>query len=443
MAIWNREVETLPREQLRALQGERLRTAVARAYERVPFYRGRFAEAGVHPDDVGDLDDLWKLPFTTKGDLRDHYPFGLFAVPRGEVARIHASSGTRGKLTVVGYTKHDLELWGEVVARAILLAGAAPGDVIHNAYGYGLFTGGLGLQLGAETAGLTVVPMSAGNTPRQATLIRDFGARVLCCTPSYALTLAEEFERQGVDPRELPLSYGIFGAEPWSDALREEIERRLNLAATDIYGLSEVIGPGVANECVEAKAGLHIAEDHFFPEVIDPATGRPVAAGEWGELVFTSLTKEAFPNIRYRTGDITTLIEEACVCGRTSRRMARLRGRHDDMLIIRGVNLYPSEVERVLLGISELAPHYQLVVDRTQALDTLEVQAEVTQDFLRDIGGVLDRDQPSARNLNRRIGDGLHSRLGISTTVTLLAPHTLPRIEIGKAVRLVDRRAQV
>ncbi len=442
MAIWNPQMEQLPRDRLRALQGERLRAAVARSWERVPLYRRRLDEAGVRPDDIQGLDDLPKLPFTTKGDLRDHYPFGLFAVPMNEVARIHASSGTRGKLTVVGYTKHDLGVWGEVVARALCLAGAGPGDLIHNAYGYGLFTGGLGLQIGAETLGATVVPMSGGNTPRQTTLIRDFGARVLCCTPSYALTIAEEFERQGIDTTGLPLSFGIFGAEPWSDAMRAEIERRLNIVATDIYGLSEIIGPGVSNECIEAKHGLHIAEDHFYPEVIDPETGAPLPPGEWGELVFTSLTKEAFPNIRYRTGDITALIDEPCACGRTSRRMARLRGRHDDMLIVRGVNVFPSEIESALLAMEEIAPFYQLVLDREGPLDTLEVQAEVTEGFARSAGGLVDLDHPPTRALHARIGDALRSRLGLNTTVTLLAPNSLTRIEIGKAVRVVDRRTK-
>ena len=438
--LWNREIETMPREQLRALQGERLRKAVAYAYERVPFYRRRLDEAGVRPDDIRGLDDLDELPFTTKADLRDHYPFGLFAVPQREVARIHASSGTRGKLAVVGYTAGDLRVWGEVVARALLLAGARPGDVIHNAYGYGLFTGGLGLHAGAEAIGATVVPMGGGNTARQVMLIRDFGARVLCCTPSYALTIAEEFERQGVDTAELPLAVGIFGAEPWSDAMRDEIERRLHITATDIYGLSEVIGPGVANECAEAKQGLHIAEDHFLPEIIDPHTGQSLPPGEYGELVFTSLTKEAFPNIRYRTGDITCLIDEPCVCGRTSRRMARLRGRHDDMLIVRGVNVYPSEVEAVLLAIEEIAPFYQLVLEREGALDTLDVQAEVTEEFHRAGGAALEPTHPPVGALRERIGRDLHSRLGINTGITLLPPNTLARIEVGKVVRVVDRR---
>lgn len=440
--IWNRAVETMPREQLRALQSERLRAAVARAYERVPFYRQRLDEAGVRPTDIQSLDDLPKLPFTTKSDLRDQYPFGLFAVPRRELARIQASSGTRGKLTVVGYTTGDLGVWGEVVARCLYLAGARAGDLVHNAYGYGLFTGGLGLHLGAETIGATVVPMGGGNTPRQVMLIRDFGATVLCCTPSYALTIAEECERQGLDPRELSLRYGIFGAEPWSDAMRDEIERRLNLTATDIYGLSEVIGPGVANECIEAKAGLHIAEDHFLPEVVDPATGEPVAPGAYGELVFTSLTKEAFPNLRYRTGDITRLIEEPCVCGRTSRRIARLRGRADDMLIVRGVNVYPSEIEAVLLAVEEIAPFYQLVLARAGTLDTLDVQAEVTEGFYRQVGGTLAPDRPLVGELHRRIARDLHVRLGLTTGLTLLPPNTLGRIEVGKALRVVDRRSE-
>jgi len=441
--IWNPAIETMPRDRLRALQEERLRWSVAHAYARVPFYRQRLDAAGIHPADIQILDDLPKLPFTTKTDLRDNYPFGLFAVPMDQIARVHASSGTRGKLTVVGYTKNDLAVWGEVVARAICLAGGQPGDLIHNAYGYGLFTGGLGLHLGAETLGATVVPMGGGNTPRQVMLIRDFAARGLCCTPSYALTIAEECERQGLDTKTLPLAYGIFGAEPWTDALRDEIERRLNIVATDIYGLSEVIGPGVANENADVQHGLHIAEDHFYPEIIDPDTGEVLPPGEWGELVFTSLTKEAFPNLRYRTGDITMLIDEPSPCGRTNRRMARLRGRHDDMLIIRGVNVYPSEVESVLLALDEIAPFYQLILAREGALDTLEVQAEVTEEFCvgcHTPSGDLDPDHPRLRALHDRIADQLRTRLGLGTTITLLAPNTLTRIEVGKAVRVIDRR---
>jgi phenylacetate-CoA ligase len=438
--LWNPEIEAMPREELRALQDERLRAAVAYAYERVPFYQARFDAAGVRPADVRGLDDLPNLPFTTKADLRDNYPFGLFAVPQDQVVRIHASSGTRGKLTVVGYTRRDLDVWGEVVARCLCLAGARPGDVIHNAYGYGLFTGGLGLHAGGEAIGATVVPMGGGNTPRQVMLIRDFGARVLCCTPSYALTIAEEFERQGVDTAELPLEVGIFGAEPWSDALRAEIERRLNIKATDIYGLSEIIGPGVANECVEAQHGLHVAEDHFYPEIIDPATGETLPPGEYGELVITSLTKEAFPNVRYRTGDITCLIDEPCVCGRTSRRIARLRGRADDMLIVRGLNVYPSEVEAVLLARDEVAPFYQLVLEREGTLDTLDVQAEVTPAFFEHCQGFLDPALPLVSELRERIDRELRSRLGLHALVTLLPPNDLPRIEAGKVVRVVDRR---
>jgi phenylacetate-CoA ligase len=440
MAVyWNPAVEAMPREQLRALQAERLHASVRHAYDQAPFYRERFAAAGITPDDIRGLDDLPKLPFTTKSDLRDHYPFGLFAVPQEQVVRVHASSGTRGKLTVVGYTANDRRVWGEVVARALFLAGARPGDVLHNAYGYGLFTGGLGLHLGGETIGALVVPMGGGNTARQVMLMRDFGARILCCTPSYALTIAEECERQGIDTAELPLAYGIFGAEPWSDALRDEIERRLHIVATDIYGLSEVIGPGVSNECIEAKDGLHIAEDHFYPEIIDPETGEPLPPGEWGELVFTSLTKEAFPNIRYRTGDISRLLDEPCVCGRTSRRMARLRGRHDDMLIVRGVNVFPSEVEAVLVAADEIAPFYQLVLGRDGPLDTLDVQAEVTPQFAVGCGGFAV-DHPAVNALHVRLGQELRSRLGLSVTIALLPPGSLPRIEVGKAVRVVDRR---
>lgn len=438
--LWNRDAETMAREQLRALQAARLRDRVAYVAARVPFYRERFAAHGIAPDAVRSLDDLARLPFTTKSDLRDNYPFGLFAVPQTQVLRIHASSGTKGKLTVVGYTRHDLGVWAEVCARALGLAGGQLGDIVHNAYGYGLFTGGLGMHDGAALMGTTVVPISGGNTPRQVMLLRDFGAHILCCTPSYALTIADEVERQGIDPTSLPLRCAILGAEPWTDAMRAEIERRLAISAVDIYGLSEIIGPGVACECVEARHGLHLAEDHFLPEIIDPATGDPLPPGEQGELVLTNLTKEAMPLIRYRTGDITALIPEPCTCGRTSLRMARLRGRHDDMLIVRGVNVYPSEIEAVVVGMGGIAPFYQIVLDRAGALDTIEIVAEVTLAFHGIAGWSLDPDHPAVRALRNRLADALKSRLGLTCTVTLVEPGAVERIEVGKAVRVVDRR---
>jgi phenylacetate-CoA ligase len=438
--LWNPEAETMERGHLRDVQSVRLREKVAYVAERVPFYRERFAAHGVAPQDVRSVDDLSHLPFTTKSDLRDNYPFGLFAVPQSEVARIHASSGTKGKLTVVGYTRHDLGVWAEVCARALALGGGQPGDVVHNAYGYGLFTGGLGMHDGGELMGATVVPMSGGNTARQVMLLKDFGAKVLCCTPSYALTIADEIERQGIDAAALPLAYAILGAEPWTDEMRREIEQRLAIKAVDIYGLSEIIGPGVACECVEAQHGLHIAEDHFLPEIINPETGEILPLGEQGELVLTSLTKEANPLIRYRTGDITALIPEPCACGRTSMRMARLRGRHDDMLIVRGVNVYPSEVEAVLLGMGGIAPFYQIVLDREGPLDTMEVVAEVTPSFHGIAGWSLDADHPAVRELRGRLTDDLKSRLGLTCRVTLVEPGAMERIEVGKAVRVVDRR---
>lgn len=440
--LWNSDAETMGRDRLRDVQSARLREKVAYVAARVPFYRERFAARGIAPEDVRSVDDLPRLPFTTKSDLRDNYPFGLFAAPRSEIVRIHASSGTKGKLTVVGYTRHDLGVWAEVCARAIALGGGQPGDVIHNAYGYGLFTGGLGMHDGGELMGATVVPMSGGNTPRQVMLLKDFGAKVLCCTPSYALTIADEVERQGIDARELPLASAILGAEPWTDAMRREIERRLAIKAVDIYGLSEIIGPGVACECVEERHGLHIAEDHFLPEIIDPETGDAVPPGEQGELVLTSLTREAIPLIRYRTGDITALIPEPCSCGRTSMRMARLRGRYDDMLIVRGVNVYPSEVEAVLLGMGGIAPFYQIVLDREGSLDTMEVMAEVTPSFHGIAGWSLDPDHPAVRELRGRLTDALKSRLGLTCRVTLVEPGAMERIEVGKAVRVVDRRAR-
>jgi len=432
--IWNEPAETMDREALRTLQGERLRALAGYVYERSPFYRARFDEYGVAPDSIRDLGDLGNLPFTVKGDLRDHYPFGMLAVPREEVVRVQASSGTRGKLTVVGYTQRDVETWAEVCARALALGGTKPGDVVQNAYGYGLFTGGLGIHYGAERMGATVIPMSGGNTVRQVGILKDLRATTLTCTPSYALIIGEIMEREGVFPGDLDLRFGIFGAEPWTEEMRLEIERRLDIHAVDIYGLSEVIGPGVACECVEARDGLHVQEDHFLIEVVNPNTGESLPDGHYGELVFTTLTKEAMPVIRYRTGDISAIIDEPCICGRTTRRMARLRGRFDDMIILHGVNVYPSEIEAALLEFSEVAPFYQIVLDWNGRTETIEVQAEMTPHYTAE---AIAEDKAV---LTQQIARILKSRFDLTMQVQLFAPGELGRLEVGKAVRVVDRR---
>jgi phenylacetate-CoA ligase len=428
MAIWNPEVETLPRDRMEALQLDRLRGCVARVLAAVPPLAARLRDAGLaDARDLRSLADLRRLPFTTKADLRDHYPFGLLGVPREQVIRIHASSGTRGKPTVAPYTRSDLAVWSEVVARCLVMAGVRAGMVVHNAYGYGLFTGGLGFHQGAELVGCTVVPVSGGFTQRQTMLLQDFGGSVLCATPSYALAIAEALERASIDPRELPLELGMFGAEPWTEAMRGEIERRLGLTAINVYGLSEIVGPGVSCECREVRDGAHIHEDHFLPEVIDPDTGAPLPLGREGELVFTPVTKEALPLIRYRTGDIAALDAAPCACGRTTVRMSRIRGRRDDMLIIRGVNLYPSEIERILLGVADLAPHYQLVVERPGALDELTLVCEPARDG-------VDREP-----LRARLSHELHQQTGVTVAVRIVDRDQVPRSE-GKAVRVVDRR---
>jgi phenylacetate-CoA ligase len=418
---FDRETETLPRERLEALQLKRLRASVENAWENVAPHRERLRAAGLKaPGALRSLDDLAALPFMTKSDLRDHYPFGLFARPRRQIARIHASSGTTGKPTVVGYTGRDLATWAELMARSLACAGARPGDVIHNAYGYGLFTGGLGAHYGAERLGATVVPMSGGSTERQVLLIRDFGARVLCATPSYALNIAEVAEREGVDLGKTNLEVGVFGAEPWSEAMRMQIEARLGLRAVDVYGLSEILGPGVAVEC-EAQDGLHGWEDHFLFEIIDPESGRPLPDGEAGELVITTLTKQALPMIRYRTRDITRLERERCSCGRTHLRLKRITGRNDDMLIIRGVNVYPSQIEAVLVGLPGIEPHYQLVVERRGNMDELTIEVE----------GEADAAQ--------RVQHHVKSMIGISAAVVVKKPGEVPRSQ-GKAVRVRDLR---
>jgi phenylacetate-CoA ligase len=437
--IWNREIETAPRATLRALQGERLHRACAWAAGRVPFYREAFGAAGVDADAIKSVDDLRRLPFTRKSDLRDHYPWGLFAVPQRELARIHASSGTKGKPTVVGYTRGDLEVWREVMARSLAAGGAEPGQLIQIAYGYGLFTGGLGFHDGAEHMGLTVVPVSSGNTLRQILLLQDFRPQGLACTPSFALHIGEAMRDEGVDPRSVGLRYGLFGAEPWTDAMRGQLEALWGITAVDFYGLSEIIGPGVAVECAEARRGLHIAEDHFLPEVIDPVSGEPRPAGAEGELVLTCLTKQALPMIRYRTGDVTSLDSEPCPCGRTSIRMARIKGRSDDMLVIKGVNVYPSQLEAALLTMPELAPHYQLVVDKSHAFPTIAVHVEPSEELVRSWGG-FDSGRPEVTALSMRVGELLRAHLSLNPEVAIVPPKTIPRSE-GKAVRVVERRA--
>ncbi|MFB3925763.1 MAG: phenylacetate--CoA ligase family protein [Syntrophales bacterium] len=430
--IYNEEFETLPREVLEALQLKRLKQVVERVYHTVGFYRKSFDNAGISPDDITSLEDLRKFPFTTKDDLRDNYPFGLFAVPMSNIVRLHASSGTTGKSTVVGYTRRDIETWSELMARCFVAAGLTKNDIIHNAYGYGLFTGGLGAHYGAEKLGASVIPISGGNTKRQITILQDFGPTAICCTPSYALTLAEAGEEMGVDMRSLNLRVGVLGAEPWSERMKEEIEHKLNIMALNIYGLSEVIGPGVSMECVEGRSGMHIFEDHFIVETIDPVTGAVLPPGEIGELVFTSITKEAFPLIRYRTRDISRIITEPCRCGRTYVRMERVSGRSDDMIIVRGVNVFPSQIESILMSIEGVEPHYQLIVERAGTLDTLTINVEVREEIFSDEVRVL-------QGLEKRIARDIKDYLGITASVRLVEPKTLQRFE-GKAQRVIDRR---
>jgi phenylacetate-CoA ligase len=429
---WEEEIETLPRVGLESIQLRRLKHLVARVYRTVEPYRRKMDAVGLKPEDIKTLADLAKLPFTVKDDLRDNYPFGLFTVPLDEVVRVHASSGTTGKPTVVGYTAKDITTWSNVMARALCCAGASKGDMVHNAYGYGLFTGGLGAHYGIERLGATVIPVSGGNSKRQINIMKDFGSTVLLSTPSYALNLAEAMDNMDVDPKSLSLRVGIFGAEPWSENMRQEVERKLNLKATDIYGLSEVMGPGVAQECLHTTRGMHVFEDHFLPEIIDPETGEVLPPGEKGELVFTTLTKEAFPIIRYRTKDISRLFYEPCECGRTLVRMEKVTGRTDDMLIIRGVNVFPSQVEHVLMGVEGVEPHYQIVVDREGNLDTMQVQVEVSEGVFSDEIRVLE-------NLTKHIQKEIKDLLGVSCKVKLVEPKTIQRSE-GKAQRVIDKR---
>lgn len=428
---WNKPVETMELAEKQKLQSQRLRDLVTRIYRQVPFYREKIQEKGLLPEDINGIEDLHKLPFILKQDLRDNYPYGLFAVPMTEIVRIHASSGTTGRPTVVGYTKRDLGLWSEVMARILTAGGVRRKSFIQIAYGYGLFTGGFGVHYGAELLGSSVIPFSTGNTAKQIRIMKDFGTSVIACTPSYALYIAETMKEMGIDPRETALKVGIFGAEPWSEEMRQQIEESLGIKAYDIYGLSEIIGPGVAGEC-EAQKGLHINEDHFYPEIINPLTGEVLPDGEKGELVITTLTKEGLPMLRYRTRDLTYLTRETCSCGRTLVRMHKVMGRTDDMLIIRGVNVFPSQIESVLLKQGETAPHYQLIVDRVDNQDTLEVLVEVTENMFSDEVRRLE-------SLERKISSELHSILGITAKVRLVNAKTLNRSE-GKAQRVIDKR---
>ncbi|MFN3921475.1 MAG: phenylacetate--CoA ligase family protein [Caldimicrobium sp.] len=429
---WNKEMETLPREKLREIQLERLTKIVKYAYERIPFYRQRFDEVGLKPEDIRSLEDIKYIPFTSKAHLREVYPFGMFAVPLSEIVEIHSSSGTTGKPVVMGYTRRDIEVWKEVMARSLVAIGATKEDIIQIAYGYGLFTGGLGFHYGALALGATIVPASAGNTRRQIELMRDFGTTILCCTPSYALYLAEYAQDEmGIDPSTLKLRAGSFGAEMWTEEMRKEIERRFGLKAYNVYGLTEIIGPGVAHEC-ENQEGLHIWEDHFYPEIIDPDTGEPLPEGERGELVLTTLTKEGVPMLRFRTRDITAFIPGQCPCGRTSIRIERIRGRSDDMIKVRGVMLFPYQIEKALLEVQGVEPHYQIILTRPHHLDEIEVQVEMTKETFSD-------EVKEIETLRKKLEKHLEESIGIRIKVTLVEPKSLPRSE-GKAKRIIDKR---
>lgn len=443
--MYNREIETMPRESLRQLQSKRLHNIVSYAYAQIPYYRETLDRSGIKPAAIQSIDDLTKLPFTKKQTLRDYYPFGLLAVPRENLMRIHASSGTTGKPTVVCYTANDIDIFAEVNARSLAAAGAKPGMILHNAYGYGLFTGGLGIHYGGERLGMTVVPVSGGATQRQITLILDFKPEVICCTPSYAQTLGEEFKKRGIAPQDISLKVGLLGAEPWTEVIRRDVEACLGIAATNIYGLSEIIGPGVSQECIEARAGSHVWEDHFYPEVVDPDTGELLPDGKEGVLVFTHLTREAMPLLRYWTGDITYLDHEPCSCGRTHVRMGPIRGRADDMLIVRGVNLYPTQIEEILKGVPEVVPHYHVTVTREGTLDEVEVKVEmaealfntVTEELLSD--EVVEANQ-QLRALRNKITYLIKDTIGLTAKVNLAAPGSIPRSEGGKLRRAADLR---
>ena len=428
--IWNKEKECMSREAMAKLQSERFVKLVEYVYNNVDFYRKKMEKIGLKPSDIKGIEDITKLPFTTKDDLRDNYPFGLFAVPNSEIVRIHASSGTTGKATVVGYTQNDLDVWAECVARCMTMANVGKDDVIQIAYGYGLFTGGLGAHSGAERVGATVVPMSTGNSKKLTTMMVDFGATAIACTPSYLLYISEVLEQEGLLDK-IKLKSAICGAEPWTEKMREELEKRLNITAHDIYGLSEVMGPGVACDC-EYHKGLHVCEDHFYPEILNPETLLPAKEGEVGELAFTTLTKEGIPLIRYRTKDLTSITYEKCECGRTSARISRFKGRVDDMLIIRGVNVFPSQVEAALQEVKEVTPHYMMIVDRVNNLDTLEIQVELDPKYYTDEIRVLE-------SLTKKIGHAITQALGLAAKIKIVEPQTLVRSE-GKAVHVIDKR---
>ncbi len=431
MAMYNKAVESAERSEIEAMQSAALVKMVKHVYENNEIYRKKFDEKGVKPSDIKSVKDLHKLPFTYKADFQENYPYGMFSTPLSDVVRIHATSGTTGRQTIVGYTKEDLEVWDECAARAIVAAGGTKEDVVHVSYGYGLFTGGLGIHGGAQKLGATTVPVSTGNTDRQIRIFQDFGSTILCCTPSYALYLGDAVQAKGIKPEELKLKAGIFGAEPWTENMRTEIEKRLGLKAYDIYGLSEVMGPGVSFDC-ECRKGLHVNEDHFIPEIIDPETGEVLPYGEYGELVFTCITKQALPLVRYRTKDIACLNIEKCECGRTLVRMSKPKGRVDDMMIIRGVNVFPSQIETVLLTFEDLAPHYLILLDRVNNLDTIEIQVEMSEKLFNDEVRQLES---LVKEIKRRI----ESAVGISAKVTLVSPNTIPRSE-GKAKRVIDNR---
>lgn len=427
---WQKEIETASRDQIVAWQNERLVRTVKRVYENVPYYKKLMDEKGVTPGDINSIEDLWKLPFTYKSDLRDTYPYGLFAVPMEQVVELHASSGTTGKQIVAGYTRHDLDIWADCCARQLVAAGATKEDKIHVSFGYGLFTGGFGLHLGAQRIGAVAIPVSSGNTARQITILQDFGSDYLCCTPSYAMYIAESIEQANVDMSKIALRGGIFGAEPWTEEMRQRIEEKLHIKAHDIYGLTEIMGPGVSYECCE-QSGMHVNEDHFIIEVIDPDTGKVLPEGEQGEIVFSCITKEAFPLLRYRTRDIGVISRKKCSCGRTLVKMSKPRGRSDDMLIIRGVNVFPSQIETVLLRMG-YSPNYQIVVDRVNNLDTLEVKVEVTQEVFSDTVTKFAVKE-------KELSEALKSLLGVNAKVTFAAPGSIDR-SIGKAVRVIDKR---
>ncbi|HUN53681.1 MAG TPA: phenylacetate--CoA ligase [Smithella sp.] len=429
--IYNEEFETMPREVIKALQVKRLKLVLERIYHTVGFYKKSFDAAGVKSDDVKSIADMKKLPFITRKDLRDNYPFGLFSVPMSSVVRLHTSSGTSGRSAVFGYTRRDIEIWSDLVARSLSAAGITKNDIIHNAFGYGLFTGGLGLHYGAEKIGASVIPMSGENTKRQIMILQDFGPTVICSTPSYALHLVEEAKVLGVDMKSLKLRVGIFGAEPWNEATRDEIEKAFGITALDLYGLSEVIGPGMAMECIEGRNGMHVFEDHFIVETINPATGEVLPEGEEGELVFTTLTKEAGPLVRYRTGDISRLITEPCRCGRSHVKMERVLKRSDDMLIVRGINIFPSQIESILVGIEGLKPNYQLIIDKVGALDSLDLQVEVSDNIFSDSGSVKE-----LQKIEKRIVKDMKDYLGVSARVKLVEPNTLQKA----GAKIIDKR---